>query len=668
MKQIALLCYDYLHEHRDIMWAILIACIALCGFGASQLQFHEDIADFLPTTVEQREQIAQMQSQDNATKIFILSDYKPALDSIISIAPWNIQTSFTPAEIKHQVNSYYANQRYYVSAEDTMRMEGVLSKENVFAAIHKRRTQLQLPLSGFFSSEISNDPLSLFPSFAEVNRSRFQNIVFGYIDSPYGSSETQQNAKLVDSLQVILDKIQAIYPEANIRLNGAPVIAVGNARQIKHDSLLAIAIAMVLIIILLWRSLNSIRSMMLILASTLFGVIFAFGVMGVVHPQMSLIVIGISSVIIGIAVNYPLHLLVHRQYTETMRQTIEEVISPLVIGNITTVGAFLTLLPLKSVALRDLGLFCACMLVGTILFSIFFLPHFQFYTPRFDAFSHSSRFLNMTSSLRPEDSKSLPWIILVLTVVFGWYSQYTSFDANLSHINYMTPQQRADIALFATKQTETNDTIWTAFWKNHSGQTISYIREAAAEYGFRDNAFEPFEKMITTPNNSTRSVNLLSAINDQLSIMFDYVGLACSFIVFLFLWLSFRRLKYAIVAFVPMVISWLWILGLMYIFGFQFNIINIILATFIFGQGDDYTIFITEGLIHQPMTNNQRLIQYKNSIILSALIMFIGIGALIVAKHPALHSLATITMLGMCCVVLMAYIVPPILYKYLNLK
>ena len=46
--------------------------------------------------------------------------------------------------------------------------------------------------------------------------------------------------------------------------------------------------------------------------------------------------------------------------------------------------------------------------------------------------------------------------------------------------------------------------------------------------------------------------------------------------------------------------------------------------------------------------------------------MFIGIGALIVAKHPALHSLATVTMLGMGCVVLMAYIIPPLIFKFLK--
>ena len=94
----------------------------------------------------------------------------------------------------------------------------------------------------------------------------------------------------------------------------------------------------------------------------------------------------------------------------------------------------------------------------------------------------------------------------------------------------------------------------------------------------------------------------------------------------------------------------------------EFNIVNIILATFIFGQGDDYTIFMTEGSMYEYAYRRRMLASYKHSIIISALIMFIGIGTLIVARHPALHSLAEVTIAGMFSVVLMAYIFPPLIF------
>ena len=48
--------------------------------------------------------------------------------------------------------------------------------------------------------------------------------------------------------------------------------------------------------------------------------------------------------------------------------------------------------------------------------------------------------------------------------------------------------------------------------------------------------------------------------------------------------------------------------------------------------------------------------------------MFIGMGSLIVAKHPALHSLAEVTIVGMFTVVLMAWVVPPLIFGWLVRK
>ena len=95
--------------------------------------------------------------------------------------------------------------------------------------------------------------------------------------------------------------------------------------------------------------------------------------MGLFRSDISLIVVGIASIIIGIAVNYPLHYVCHLKEHDS-RRTLKDLVAPLLIGNITTVGAFLTLTPLEAVAIRDLGLFSALMLVGTIIFVLIFLP------------------------------------------------------------------------------------------------------------------------------------------------------------------------------------------------------------------------------------------------------------------------------------------------------
>jgi predicted RND superfamily exporter protein len=107
----------------------------------------------------------------------------------------------------------------------------------------------------------------------------------------------------------------------------------------------------------------------------LFGALFAVGIIVIFKSAVSIIAIGIASIIFGIAINYPLHFLAHYQHLNNARQTLHELINPLLIGNITTVGAFLSLLFISSPAMHDLGLFSAFLLVGTIFFVIVFLPH-----------------------------------------------------------------------------------------------------------------------------------------------------------------------------------------------------------------------------------------------------------------------------------------------------
>jgi 1-acyl-sn-glycerol-3-phosphate acyltransferase len=157
-------------------------------------------------------------------------------------------------------------------------------------------------------------------------------------------------------------------------------------------------------------------------------------------------------------------------------------------------------------------------------------------------------------------------------------------------------------------------------------------------------------------------------IVDTLSDDFNTVLCICGVIVFVFLFFTLGRIELSLLAFLPLIAGWFWILGIMNIFDIRFNIVNIILATLIFGQGDDYTIFITEGLMYENAYGKKLLASYRNSIVLSALIMFIGIGALIFARHPALHSLAEVTVIGMLSVVLMTFVLPPVVFHRLTAK
>ncbi len=149
---------------------------------------------------------------------------------------------------------------------------------------------------------------------------------------------------------------------------------------------------------------------------------------------------------------------------------------------------------------------------------------------------------------------------------------------------------------------------------------------------------------------------------------FNLILIITGILVFGFMLLSHGRIELAIINFLPMFVSWLWILGIMGLLGIKFNIINIIISTFIFGLGDDYSIFIMDGLGQEYKYGRKNLDSYKTSILLSVLTTIIGIGVLIFAKHPALKSIAAITIIGMITVLVISFIVQPLCYNFLILN
>ena len=137
---------------------------------------------------------------------------------------------------------------------------------------------------------------------------------------------------------------------------------------------MVMSLAVIGILFVLWLSFRRLDYILWIAATLLFGAVFSLGLIGLIKDSLSVIVIGMGSVIVGIAANYPLHFLHSLSDTADNRSSLKEMSLPLLVGNITTVSAFLCLIFLKAEAMHDLALFGAFMLLGAIIFSLVFLP------------------------------------------------------------------------------------------------------------------------------------------------------------------------------------------------------------------------------------------------------------------------------------------------------
>ena len=150
----------------------------------------------------------------------------------------------------------------------------------------------------------------------------------------------------------------------------------------------------------------------------------------------------------------------------------------------------------------------------------------------------------------------------------------------------------------------------------------------------------------------------------QMSSDFDVLQWLSMLFVFVVLLLSFHfNIKHTILGFMPILLSWLIVLGAMVIADVRFNLISIIISTFIFGIGVDYSIFVMDGLTNG---NKEKLAYHKTAILLSAVTLIVTVSSMLIAQHPAIKSVGFSTLVGLMSAVILSYVLQPAVYRWLN--
>ena len=169
-------------------------------------------------------------------------------------------------------------------------------------------------------------------------------------------------------------------------------------------------------------------------------------------------------------------------------------------------------------------------------------------------------------------------------------------------------------------------------------------------------------------NTSYYTQDTLSALNNDFNVL-QWMSMGFVFIVLL---VSFHfNLRYTLLGFAPILLSWVIVLGAMAVFDVQFNLINIIISTFIFGIGVDYSIFVMNGLIADKddrSANSVMLRYHKTAIVFSAVILIVTVASMLFAKHPAIQSVGFATLVGMISAVVLSYVCQPAIFHWMRKK
>ncbi len=805
MATLFLNLYDFFLKQKFFFWIVFSLTIFLILLGASRIKIEEDITKFFPDDPRVEKLNYVFQNSKFVERIVVMVSVKdssiaPQPDSLVHFAqtlarrmeqelkPFisQLTTQIDDEKIVNLFTSVYDHLPIFLDEADYVKLDSLSQPATAAKVLEENYRQLISPAGMVTKRILVKDPLGFsFLALQKLKQLQYDEnfeLYDGYVMTRdhrhllffvlpvYPPSETGINTKFIAQLNTIVSDVSLKHSQVTASYFGAAAVAVGNAQQIRNDTLLTISLMVVLLAIFLVGFFRKKRVPFLIFIPVVFGALFSLCCIYLWKGSISILAIAAGSVILGIAINYSLHFLSHLKHTHDMKVVIADLVRPMTIGSATTVLAFFCLQFAKAAVLRDVGLFAGFSLIGAALCSLIFLPHFI--SGNLFSASHRENWIERMSFSAFESSRLIAFSILLATPVFLYFAQDVKFNSDMSKLNFMRPeleiaQQRLETinkssltSVYVVSSAEDlqralqkneqviplltklkkdgrinkyssistfliSDSLqkvrirqWNNFWTTERKERIlETVQAKGAELKFSEKVIQNFNALLfkeyqtadtsvmnqirssffeyyIIENNATATVISLANVNpvdktffydqfrqspahafdrqmltnlfvEYINDDFNFIVTFTAILVFVALLLLYGRIELTLITFVPMLITWIWILGIMGLVGIEFNIINIMVSTFIFGLGDDYSIFTMDGLLQEYKAGKKNLASIRTSIFLSAVTTIAGLGVLIFAQHPALRSIAAISIIGILCVFIMSQTIEPFLFRIL---
>ena len=796
----------YFRSHQAAYWLSMVALFAFVVYFAAQIHLEEDINKLMPSSKNEdgttKLAFADLKIKD---KVFLLFEGKDVgklsaacdefvdslmaqdKDSVIGDIFYRMDEDLMPDGIDYLSTHLPA----YIDTAAYARFDTLLTREHFVRQMQKNHADMTGEFGEMFPELIQMDPMGMRDVLAEqmaplMNAGAYKTIdnhffvpdstvCIAFITPRYSSTNTGQGSAMFRMMNKQIEQFAKSHPNVRISYHGSPASGYYNSTQIKHDLTTTIAGALLLVLLLLLYCFRRWDTIPLLLLPIAFGTLFGLTMMYWLKGEFSLLALGIGGVVLGVAMSYVLHVMIHHQYVSDTEQLLRDQVKPVLLGCITTIGSFAGLLFVNTDLLRDFGLFAGFAILGTTLFSLAYLPQMLSKRTNPQAFKWLDRI-----NAYPIDRKRPLLIGLLLVTMIGvvaYIAGGTHFDADMYNLSYEAEITKHSDRLLREKTytgdktqffasqgrtmeeaidnfslldhkldslqriglvksyTRTNQLLiplkvqqqridaWHRYWTPERQATVrKLINETAPQAGLRPEAFDTFFEVadadyqpdalykagiipegylstltehsyggdylvftsVRCQNDSVRSSNsdyirICDAVASnphllvldtyyyttdtlmQMSSDFDILQWLSMAFVFVVLLLSFHfNFRQALLGFAPILLSWLFVLGVMNLFGVQFNLISIIISTFIFGIGVDYSIFVMNGLI-------QGNLQYhKTAVLLSAIILIITVSSMLLAQHPAIRSVGFSTLVGLLSAVILSYILQPAVFRWLN--
>lgn len=268
----------------------------------------------------------------------------------------------------------------YLLAENT-----AFSKEALSASLSQRLTELRSGIT-LFKSTLATDPQNHFVQLLYRLQERANNT---HHHGVWFNKEKTAALLLVElklenfnldnqqrALNEINTEVARLTSGKNITvdISGAASLAVKTRSAIQSTTRWLSSIALVLMSLLFWWSYRSARLFFIAMLPLASAVIAALTVTNILFQHVHGIILAFGITLLGVCIDYPVHLFSHHKRTQDPQQTILSIWPTLSLGVITTALAYLAMLGTGFSGLSQLAVFAITGLIVSLLVTRWIVP------------------------------------------------------------------------------------------------------------------------------------------------------------------------------------------------------------------------------------------------------------------------------------------------------
>ena len=485
MHKVFVPLYRYFHSHKVLMYLIMAVTALVFLFFGLRLHFEEDISKLLPTSdvesqlafssIQLKDKIyIQVTSADEPLSTDVLAERTEEFVNLLyekdstSHLIANVLYKLEPETALNALDFVLGHIPSFIDATAYHDFEKALEPEAIEKQMKVNYEQMMADETGDVTQAIMYDPLNLRDAvLGDVLQSASGNfnlidgqlfcpdstVALAFLAPAFRSLDSKAANQFSQMFSTACEEFDASHPDVIVHAHGDPIGSVSNAGRIRSDLIVTVGISLVLILLLIGLCFKSFPFIWKLLLPILYGTAFSLACIYWIRGEMSLMALGLGAIVLGVAISYTLHVLIHHFFVGDPEKLLRDESTPVFLGCITTVGAFCSLLFTDSDLLRDFGMFASFALLGSTLFALIFLPHFL---PSIKANSNSKTFRRISRiNNLPFDKK--PWILVLLAiiVVVGIiFSPKVKFDSDLRNLDYNSPEETVAEGLFNEKNND----------------------------------------------------------------------------------------------------------------------------------------------------------------------------------------------------------------------